>query len=122
MARVLIIDDDPQVCELLTVMLNAEKYFVETAYDGIEALNIYKSSHFDLVITDILMPRRDGIDTIMKLVELGEDTPIIAISGGRRTLSSEFNLESAKLVGAKAILKKPFTDIQLREAIKEATA
>jgi CheY-like chemotaxis protein len=119
MAKILIIDDDPQVRELLSVMLRQDKHSVDMAHDGTEAIEIYQSQPFDLVITDILMPGKDGIDTIVELAAFGKNTPIIAMSGGRRMLSSEFNLESAMLVGAKAILKKPFTDVQLREAIKQ---
>jgi CheY-like chemotaxis protein len=120
MARILIVDDDSQVRELLSIMLRFDGHVVEVAQDGIDAIIIYKSHPFDLVITDILMPGKDGIDTICELIALDSKIPLIAMSGGRRMLSSEFNLDSAKLVGAKAILKKPFTDIQLREAIKQA--
>ena len=122
MSKILIIDDDPQVCELISTMLNFEKHSVQIAYDGIEALKLYKSNHHDLIITDILMPGKDGIDTICELMQLNRDVPIIAMSGGRRTLSSDFNLDSAKLVGAKVTLKKPFTDIQLKQAVKQAMA
>ncbi len=122
MSKILIIDDDPQVCELISVMLNFEKHAVEIAYNAADALKLYKSHHHDLIITDILMPGKDGIDTICELMELNRDVPIIAMSGGRRALSSDFNLNSAKLVGAKVMLKKPFTDIQLRQAVKQAMA
>lgn len=122
MSKILIIDDDPQVCELISVMLNFEKHAVEIAYNAADALKLYKSHHHDLIITDILMPGKDGIDTICELMELNRDVPIIAMSGGRRALSSDFNLDSAKLVGAKVMLKKPFTDIQLRQAVKQAMA
>ncbi len=122
MSKILIIDDDPQVCELISVMLNFEKHAVEIAYNAADALKLYKSHHHDLIITDILMPGKDGIDTICELMELNRDVPIIAMSGGRRALSSDFNLDSAKLVGAKVMLKKPFTDIQLKQAVKQAMA
>lgn len=122
MAKILIVDDDPQILELLSIMLRLDKHSVDVAHDGTEVVKNYMSHPVDLVIIDILMPGQDGIDTIVDLVALDKNMPIIAMSGGRRMLSSEFNLESAKLVGAKAILKKPFTDIQLREAIKQAMA
>ncbi len=122
MAHILIVDDDPQLCNLLTIMLKSSKHIVTVAHDGLEALQSYKLHHPDLVITDIIMPNTDGIQTIIQLSELNDKLPIIAMSGGRRMVSSEFNLESAQLVGAKAILTKPFTDVQLNEAIKQAMA
>ena len=120
MANILIVDDDPQIRELLSIMLGHDKHTVSVAEDGEAAIKSYKSHKPDLVITDILMPKKDGIDMICELVGLDPNIPVIAMSGGRGAmLTSEFNLDSAKLIGAKVILKKPFTLIQLQEAIKE---
>jgi CheY-like chemotaxis protein len=121
MANILLIDDDLQVRELLTIMLTHYKHSVVTAENGEEALKVFKSRRPDLIITDILMPKKDGIETILELLELDKSIPIVAISGGRGAmLSSDFNLDSAKMIGANAILKKPFSHAQLQEAIKEA--
>jgi hypothetical protein len=64
----------------------------------------------------------DGIDTIMELARLGIDISIIAISGGRRSISPEFNLDSATLIGVRAALAKPFARGDLRQAIAQALA
>lgn len=121
MSNILLVDDDVQVRELLTIMLTHDKHAVVVAENGAEAVKTYKSRKFDLVITDILMPKQDGIETILALLEIDQKVPIIAMSGGRGAmLSSDFNLDSAKIIGANAILKKPFTHGQLQEAITTA--
>lgn len=121
MANILLIDDDLQVRELLTIMLKHDKHTVVAVENGEEALKIFKARKPDLVLTDILMPKKDGIETILELLEFDENIPIVAMSGGRGAmLSSEFNLDSAKIIGANAILKKPFSHAQLQAAIQEA--
>ena len=74
----------------------------------------------DLIITDILMPNMDGMEFIMELVRQSNNTPLIAMSGGRRSITSAFNLESARLLGVKVTLSKPFTHTALRAALHEA--
>lgn len=121
MANILLIDDDLQIRELLTIMLNHDGHSVTVAENGVEALKLFKSRKPDLVITDILMPKKDGIETILELLELDDSIAIVAMSGGRGAmLSSDFNLDSARICGANAILKKPFSHSQLQEAIQEA--
>jgi CheY-like chemotaxis protein len=66
------------------------------------------------------MPKLDGVETIMQLSQQGNLVPIIAMSGGRRSITAEFNLESAKLLGVRAALSKPFLRSDLRNAIDEA--
>ena len=122
MAHILLIDDDEPFCMMLVQMLTQEGHRVMSALDGEEGLRLIAQIKPDLIITDILMPRKDGIETIMELAHNGSTIPIIAISGGRRFISAEFNLESASLVGAsiKASLTKPFTRADLRLAIEQA--
>jgi YesN/AraC family two-component response regulator len=105
---------------MLTQMLSLDAHQVTIACDGVEALRLVRQVNPDLIITDILMPRKDGIETIMALNETGSAIPIIAVSGGRRFISPEFNLASAALIGVKATLSKPFARAELREAIARA--
>jgi len=65
------------------------------------------------------MPHMDGIEMILALAEAGCEIPVIAISGGRRVISAEFNLESAEMMGVKAILAKPFVRADLRAVTKQ---
>ncbi|EXJ13911.1 response regulator [Imhoffiella purpurea] len=120
MIKVLIVDDDEIFRAMLLAMMRREGYEVSAVDNGREALQRVEQDPPDLVITDILMPEIDGIELIMELAKLDARIPIIAVSGGRRTISLEFNLESAKLLGVRATLPKPFTRESLRKAIAEA--
>ena len=120
MAKILLIEDDVQFRQMLVQMLQQDGHSITTAGDGIEALKVVAQSKHDLIITDILMPNLDGAETIMQLFQMGSETPIIAMSGGRRSITAEFNLESARLLGVKAALAKPFSRADLRAAIAGA--
>lgn len=122
MARVLIIDDEEQLRDLLKQMLTRDGHTVQTAFDGVEGIRVFKQFNPDLVITDIIMPNKDGIEVITELLRANPNTRIVAISGGRRAITAEFNLESAELLGVKGILSKPFTRHQLLEVVQSALA
>jgi CheY-like chemotaxis protein len=120
MAHVLVIDDDEQMPRMLSKMLIADNHTVSLAKDGVEGLQVYKQKKPDLVITDIMMPNKCGTDLINDLLDTYGDVPIIAMSGGQRAVSAEFNLNSAKMLGAREILKKPFSQDSLRDAVNKA--
>ena len=120
MAHVLLIDDDVQFRPMLEQMLTQDGHRVTIASDGEEGLRLAVAIHPDLVITDILMPRMDGIEAIRAMAQAGLAMPIIAMSGGRRAVSAEFNLNSAAMMGVKVTLPKPFSRKDLRDAIKRA--
>lgn len=122
MARILVIDDDEQFRGMLVQMLAQDAHQVAVAHDGAEGLRQSLQVKPDLIVTDILMPRMDGIELIMELSRQAGSIPIIAISGGRRSISAEFNLESASMMGVKATLSKPFVRADLRKAIEQALA
>ena len=118
MANILIIDDDEQYPKMMAKILKQEAHHnIVTATNGKEGLDLIKMQNFDLIITDILMPDKDGIDLITDLLRAKSTVPIIAISGGRNLITPEFNLSSAKTLGVKIFLKKPFTNEQLIEAV-----
>lgn len=120
MAKILVIEDDPQFCQMLTQMLTQAGHEVETATNGVLGLERFQKSTPDLVITDIMMPEKDGIDVIVDIKRQGSDARIIAISGGRRAITPQFNLDSAALIGASQVLAKPFNRQQLLEAVEAA--
>lgn len=120
MAHVLLIDDDVQFRGMLAQMLGEDNHRVTVAGDGEVGLRLALQLMPDLIITDILMPNKDGIETILALSQAGSTVPIIAISAGRRIISAEFNLESAALIGVAATLVKPFLRVDLRNAIELA--
>jgi CheY-like chemotaxis protein len=122
MSHILVIEDDEQFRAMLQQMLSQDAHRVSVACDGEEGLRMVAQDKPDLIVTDILMPNKDGIETIMALKEAGSAIPVIAISGGRRLISAEFNLESAALLGVKAVLSKPFTRADLRQTIAQVLA
>jgi len=122
MAKILVIDDEEQLRDLLKQMLSRDGHEVMTASDGVEGMRSFDQFSPDVVITDIIMPNKDGIEVITELLCRDSKIAIIAISGGRRAITAEFNLESAELLGVKGILSKPFTREQLREAVHLALA
>ena len=122
MAHILIIDDDEFFREMLVQMLQQEGHQVTASNDGVKALAMLERTRPDLILTDILMPNMDGVELIMELSRQSNNTPVIAMSGGRRSITPAFNLESAKLLGVKVTLTKPFTIQALRAALQEALA
>jgi CheY-like chemotaxis protein len=122
MAHILLIEDDEQFRAMLAQILIQDTHRVTLACDGEEGLRLALQVKPDLIITDILMPHKDGIETILELTRAGSEIPIIAMSGGRPSISAEFNLESASLIGVRATLAKPFARADLRLAIERALA
>ena len=105
--KVLIVEDEP---ELLTVMADCFRRAdieVYTARNGEVGLELFRAVQPDLVITDIVMPAKEGVSLIMDIRKTGSDAPVIAISGGG-TRSCKDYLRWAKELGAALVLQKPF--------------
>jgi CheY-like chemotaxis protein len=122
MSHILVIEDDEFFSEMLVELLQQDGHKVSLAADGTKALQLLTLQRPDLIITDILMPNMDGVEFIMELAKQGNQIPVIAMSGGRRSISPEFSLESAKLMGVKATLVKPFTQKDLRQIVQSNLA
>jgi CheY-like chemotaxis protein len=118
MACILIIDDDDQFRGMLRHMLRREGYEVAEARNGREGIACYRAMPTDLVITDLLMPELEGIETIRQLRRDFPEVKIIAISGGGARGTLNF-LKPAKMLGAHRTLSKPFDLEELRQAIRE---
>ena len=116
MARILIIDDEELVRMTLSQTLEPDGHAVFTASDGEKGIAEFREIQADVVITDILMPNKEGIETIMELRRIDPDVKIIAISGGGRMQNSSF-LDMAQQLGANAVLKKPFETQVLRDTV-----
>lgn len=115
--RVLIIEDDQLLRELLARRFRQHGFEVVEAGDGDEGLACFKAQPADLVVTDLLMPNKEGIETIRELKMQSPSTQIIAISGGLRG-GGDF-LKVAELIGAQASFHKPFNFEDLLEKAKE---
>ncbi len=115
--KILIVDDEPSVLKMLNKMLKDESDDIVEAKNGEEALQICQQQEIDLMITDIVMPEKHGIDLIMEVKNIKPDVPIIAISGGGGVSGRFDYLEIAELLGAKNILHKPFSVGELRDVV-----
>lgn len=105
--RILVVDDEKSWRDVLEYTLSLDGFQVLTAADGQEAVGLARMMRFDLVITDMIMPRKEGIETIMELRALSPGIRIIAMSGGLSGGTGDF-LPLAKTLGASAVLRKPF--------------
>ena len=118
MALILIIDDEPQIRSMLKLMLEREGYEVAEAPDGIEGISIFRQNPADLIITDLIMPNKDGIGMIIDLKKEFPNVKIIAMSGGGFN-KPEGYLQGAKKLGAVCTLTKPIDRDELLRAIKD---
>lgn len=121
MARILIIDDEDELRSMLRRMLEQAGHEVTEAVNGAEGIKLYERDRPDLIITDIIMPEKEGVETIIALRQADPNLPIIAISGGGRLEATDF-LTMAKKLGARHTLSKPFRRDQLLEAVGECLA
>lgn len=118
MKRILVIEDDAEVREFLREMLQRAGYEVVEASNGIEAAGVCRGRSPDLVISDILMPEKDGIETILELRRDSPDVKIIAISGGGRIGPGDY-LHVAENLGVQHTFTKPFDRKEMLETIRE---
>ena len=118
MAKILIIEDDKEVRGLLKALLSRSGHTVREAGDGREGIHNFRTSPSDLIITDLIMPHKEGLETIIDLRQEFPDLKIIAISGGSRD-NRENYLKTAELCGASRIFHKPFANKDLLAAVNE---
>lgn len=120
MNTILIVDDEAPVRKMLKNMLKGESVDIVEAENGLEAKKICLESEIDLMITDIVMPEKHGVDLIMELKKELPDLPIIAISGGGGVTGRFDYLEIVNLMGIENILRKPFEANELRIMVSNA--
>lgn len=117
MASILLIDDDAGVRRFVSAVLQRAGHKVLEAADGLKGLRALAENSVDLVITDLIMPEKEGLETIHELRQTGSKVGILAISGGFP--GNPLNiLDMAKRIGADAALGKPFTPSELLDAVE----
>lgn len=116
MAKILVVDDEPAILLMLKKMLEKADHEVDTASDGNEGIILFEKNKHDLLITDIIMPHKEGMETIIELRKKYPDLKIIAISGGGR-ISPDGYLPGAKLLGANMVFQKPLVQKEFLEAV-----
>jgi CheY-like chemotaxis protein len=117
MRHLLIIDDDPQFRSFLVTLLRRRGYKISELESGERAREMLQANRFDAVITDIFMPRMEGIETIQELKAQVGDCKIIAMSGGGSS-PVDF-LGMAEKLGATAVLRKPFAPAEILNLLKQ---
>ena len=116
MAAIIIVDDDPTVRAIAVEFLRDGDHAIVEAADGHEALRILQAAPIDLMVLDMLMPRKDGLETLMEARQLHPDVRILAISSGG-SMDANYLLAVARTLGADAVLSKPLTAARFRQAV-----
>jgi DNA-binding NtrC family response regulator len=119
MARILVIEDDEKFRIMIKKMLEKTGFDdVEEAGNGVTGMKLFREHPFDLVITDIIMPDKEGLEVITELTKAHPGVKIIAMSGGGR-IGPQSYLEMAQLLGASRTLEKPFRHAELIDAVND---
>jgi YesN/AraC family two-component response regulator len=119
MERILIIDDEAPIRSMIRLILEREGYTVAEASDGAEGIRCFREKPADLVITDLIMPNKDGIGMILELKKEFSTAKIIAMSGGGLNRPEGY-LRGAKKLGAAYTLSKPINRQELLRAVRDA--
>lgn len=116
--RILVVDDEPFVCDAVKMMLTFDGHEVETASNGKEALSMFENGKYDLVITDFAMPNMKGDELAAAIKAKSPDQPVVMITAYAEMLESSGN----PLTGVDFVISKPFLLDNLREAITKVTS
>ena len=119
MPHILLVDDDDAFRKMLRLTLEQMGHSVTEARNGRDALLIHAMHPADVVLTDIIMPEKEGLETIMELRRAAHPARIVAMSGGGRGSALDY-LGLAKRFGALAVLEKPFSNAEMSLAIEGA--
>ena len=118
MKQILVIDDDSMTLEVLRKILEAEGYQVVTALNGQKGLDAFHQTSIDLVITDLVMPVKDGLRTIMELRKEDQNIPIIAISAGG-AIAKERYLTAAQYLDNIVAIPKPLKRKEIIQTVRK---
>lgn len=121
MHRILIIDDDAPMRAMLRETFALNGYAVDTAANGLEAEPLYNRNRYDVIITDIVMPEKDGIEVILDLLRRKNGARVIAISGGGRVNATDY-LVTAEKFGVSATFQKPIDRKALLAKVRDLCA
>jgi len=118
MAKILVLDDELSILLMIKKMLEKAGHEVSLALNGKEGMELFERSRPDLLITDIIMPEKEGLETIFELRRKHPELKIIAISGGGR-ISPDGYLPGAKLLGADMTFQKPLDQKEFLQAVSQ---
>jgi len=118
MAKILVLDDELSILLMIKKMLEKAGHEVSLALNGREGMELFEKNRPDLLITDIIMPEKEGLETIFELRRKHPELKIIAISGGGR-ISPDGYLPGAKLLGADMTFQKPLDQKEFLQAVSQ---
>ena len=118
MSSILIVDDDPDIRRLLRAALEKDHHLVFEAENGTDGIRRWREGRPDLVITDLVMPGKDGLDTLFEMVNVDPRVKVIAMTGGGWREAVD-RLHDARLFGAVRTVAKPFTLSEMLRVIGE---
>lgn len=118
MTLVLVIEDEPLVRETIRLSLETAGYRVIVASDGRDGVNMLSHHEVNVVVTDLIMPEQEGLETIRIIRRDHPSIKVIAISGGGRHVGTDY-LKAASLLGADFALQKPFSMSHLRQCVAD---
>jgi CheY-like chemotaxis protein len=121
MKNILVIEDNENMLRMMNDLLSRSGYNVLTAVDGVAGIKAYRREKPDLVITDIIMPDKEGLEVIMELTNEKPRPKLIAMSGGGM-LDARTYLNLAEKLGADATLEKPFRPADLLSLVEKFLA
>ena len=122
MSEFLVIEDDEGVRTILCKILESLGHQVQPAKNGEEGVSMFKKKQTPHVITDMLMPEKEGLQTMSELRKISPDVKILAISGGGSAMNATSCLELAGNMGANRVLEKPFDFHQIQDAVEQLIA
>jgi len=119
MAEIIVIDDEPALRATVRKILERAGHTVRDADNGEKGIRLHREHPADLVITDLFMPDKEGIETIQELKESSRERPNLAVSGGSKYFDASGPLSDAELLGADGVLAKPFGVEELQRRVDE---
>lgn len=115
--HIMIVDDDPDIRNIVKHLLQGEGYRITQAENGVECLACFRKDPADLIVLDLVMPEKEGLETLEELRQIAPEVKIVVVSGGLSTGQSF--LKVAKLMGADATMAKPMDTSKLLTTVAE---
>lgn len=124
MTSILVLEDEESCADALRALLENAGYSVDTATNGAEGIELHKSRDYQLVISDLIMPKMDGLETIVELVSVNPSVKVLALSAGLSEMghSTKVLLPLAQSVGAHRSMSKPYCPDELLETVADMLA
>ena len=122
MAHILVIDDDADIHFILKEFFTLEGHQVDSAGDGMDGLRMMELNRYDLVITDVIMPKMNGLEVIAAIKQNFPDIRIVALTGGTAKIGKDLLLSTANLMRADRVIAKPLDLKVLKAAVNEVLA